>query len=85
MNLRGTSMHKDTVDTLDPVFRPRSIAVIGASRTPGTVGHEIVHNLLIEGFSGALYPVNPKATSVHSVPAYGSIRDIPQPVDVRLP
>jgi acetate---CoA ligase (ADP-forming) len=84
MNLRGTSMHKDTVDTLDPVFRPRSIAVIGASRTPGTVGHEIVHNLLIEGFSGALYPVNPKATSVHSVPAYGSIRDIPQPVDLAI-
>jgi acetate---CoA ligase (ADP-forming) len=71
-------------ESLDPVFRPRSIAVIGASRTPGTVGYEIVHNLLTEGFTGALYPVNPKATSVHSIPAYRSVSDIPGEIDVAI-
>jgi acetate---CoA ligase (ADP-forming) len=70
--------------SLDPLFRPRSIAVIGASRTPGTVGYEIVHNLLTEGFTGALYPVNPKATSVHSVPAYRSVSDVPGEIDVAI-
>jgi acetate---CoA ligase (ADP-forming) len=70
--------------SLDPLFRPRSIAVIGASRTPGTVGYEIVHNLLTEGFTGALYPVNPKATSVHSVPAYRTVSDIPGEIDVAI-
>jgi acetate---CoA ligase (ADP-forming) len=71
-------------ESLDPLFRPRSIAVIGASRTPGTVGYEIVHNLLTEGFTGALYPVNPKATSVHSVPAYRSVSDIPGEIDIAI-
>jgi acetate---CoA ligase (ADP-forming) len=70
--------------SLDPVFRPQSIAVIGASRTPGTVGYEIIHNLLAEGFSGALFPVNPHATSVHSVPAYGRVQDVPQQVDLAI-
>jgi acetate---CoA ligase (ADP-forming) len=70
--------------SLDPVFRPRTIAVIGASRTPGTVGYEIVHNLLSEGFTGSLYPVNLHATSVHSVPAYRSIGDVPGPVDLAI-
>jgi acetate---CoA ligase (ADP-forming) len=70
--------------SLVPLFRPQSIAVIGASRTPGTVGYEIVHNLLAEGFSGALYPVNPKATSVHSVPAYARVGDVPGHVDLAI-
>jgi acetate---CoA ligase (ADP-forming) len=77
-------MSDTNIASLDPVFRPQTIAVIGASRTPGTVGYEIVHNLLAEGFTGAMYPVNPKATSVHSVPAYRSIADVPDPVDLAI-
>src|SRR5688572_12739223 len=69
---------------LDAVFRPRSIAVIGASRTPGTVGYEIVHNLLESGFTGAVYPVNSAATAVHSIPAYASIDDVPGDVDLAV-
>jgi hypothetical protein len=42
-------MVKD-VRSLDPIFRPRAIAVVGASRTPGTVGYELIHNLLAEGY-----------------------------------
>ena len=65
-------------------FRPRSIAVIGASRTPGTVGYEIIDNLLADGFTGAIYPVNPNAVAVHSVPAYRGIADVPGEVDLAV-
>jgi acyl-CoA synthetase (NDP forming) len=53
------------------VFRPSSIAVIGASRKAGTVGYEIIHNLLTEGFTGAIYPGERACdVSVHSIPSY---------------
>ena len=69
---------------LTPLFEPRSIAVIGASRTPGTVGYELVHNLLADGYSGAIYPVNPSALAVHSIPAYRSIAAVPNEVDLAV-
>ena len=46
--------------TLDPIFRPRSIAVIGASTRRGAIGREIVHNLISGDFQGKLFPVNPQ-------------------------
>src|SRR6266496_1440966 len=55
---------------LRKVLAPRSVAVIGASRRRGTVGGELFHNLLAAGFTGPVYPVNPKAAAVQSVPAY---------------
>jgi acetate---CoA ligase (ADP-forming) len=70
--------------SLDPIFRPRAIAVVGASRTPGTVGYEIIHNLLAEGYTGAIYPINPNATAVHSIPAYRSIHDVPGVIDLAI-
>src|SRR5262252_5603702 len=69
---------------LDAIFRPRSIAVIGASRERGTVGAEIFHNLLQHGFQGPVYPVNPKADSVQSVRAYPSIDAVPGPIDLAM-
>src|SRR5262245_2744161 len=69
---------------LEAVFRPRSIAVIGASRERGTVGAEIFHNLIEHGFRGAVYPVNPKADVVQSVHAYPTITDVPGPVDLAI-
>ncbi|MFO8175796.1 MAG: acetate--CoA ligase family protein, partial [Longimicrobiales bacterium] len=68
--------------SLDPIFRPESIAVIGASRNPGTIGHQIVDNLVRHGFTGVIYPVNPRAKAIHSFPAYPSVSDIPGPVDL---
>ena len=70
--------------SLDPLLRPRHIAVVGASRTPSTIGHQIVANLVRYGFSGSVYPVNPKATSIHSMRAYGRVADIPDPVDLAV-
>jgi acetyltransferase len=70
--------------SLDPILRPRSIAVIGASRRENSIGWQIMDNLLNHGFEGPIYPVNPKADAVHSVPAYPSIKDVPVPVDLAI-
>jgi acetate---CoA ligase (ADP-forming) len=66
------------------VLRPRSVAVIGASRRRGTVGGELFHNLLAAGFAGPVYPVNPNATVVQSVAAYPTITKVPGPVDLAV-
>lgn len=69
---------------LEAVFRPRSIAVIGASRERGSVGAEIFHNLIEHGFQGPVYPVNPKADVVQSVHAYPAIEHVPGTVDLAV-
>ena len=61
---------------------PGSVAVIGASRDPGSIGARLFRNLVGSGFHGVVYPVNPSAHAIQTVPAYGSILDVPEPVDV---
>jgi len=68
--------------SLNPIFYPRSITVVGASRKEDSIGARLFHNLLSGRFSGPIYPVNPAATYVHSVRAYKSVLDIPDPVDL---
>lgn len=70
--------------SLDALFRPRSVAVIGASRKRGSISGEIFHNLLSSGFPGPVYPVNPAAPSVQSVRAYASVHEIPGEVDMAV-
>ena len=70
--------------SLDALLRPRHIAVVGASRTPSTIGHQIVANLVRYGFTGSVYPVNPRATSIHSIRAWPHIADIPDRVDLAV-
>ncbi len=69
---------------LDVIFHPRSVAVVGASRDEGKIGHVILHNLLSGRFEGTVYPVNPTATAVHGVRAYPSLLAIPDPVDLAI-
>ena len=69
---------------LDAIFRPRSVAVIGASRRPGSIGAAIFRNLLAHGFEGPVYPVNPGASVVQSVLAWPSISAIPGDVDLAV-
>jgi len=69
---------------LDVIFRPRSIAVIGASSRPGSIGREMVHNLITGNFQGKLFPVNPGAEFIHSIKAYPSVLDIPDEVDLAI-
>ncbi len=68
---------------LSGIFAPRSVAVIGASRDPGKVGHAIFRNIL-EGFQGVVYPVNPKAQAIRAVRTYPSVLEIPDPVDLAI-
>ncbi|MFN4179755.1 MAG: acetate--CoA ligase alpha subunit [Armatimonadota bacterium] len=69
---------------LRPILEPQSVAVIGASRQPGTVGHAVLSNLLMGQFTGIIYPVNPKAKSICGVRSYPSVLEIPDPVDLAV-
>jgi acetyl coenzyme A synthetase (ADP forming)-like protein len=70
--------------SIDPIFRPRSVAVIGASRKRQTIGREILSNLVGFELNGAVYPVNPKAEWINSIRCYRSITDVPGPVDLAV-
>lgn len=73
-----------TPPDLRPILRPRSVAVIGASSRPGTIGAEITRNLVANGFQGPVYPVHPTATAVQSIRAWKDVRDIPDAVDLAI-
>jgi acyl-CoA synthetase (NDP forming) len=64
-------------DNLKPFFEPRSVAVIGASRTVGKGGYNIIENLLRLGYRGNIYPVNPRAEEILGIKAYGDLSGIP--------
>ncbi|MRR18542.1 MAG: CoA-binding protein, partial [Deltaproteobacteria bacterium] len=69
---------------LDAIFSPQSIAVVGASTTPGKVGYDIFANILKGGYRGTLYPVNPTAHSISSVKAFKTITEIPDSIDLGI-
>ncbi|HXV76413.1 MAG TPA: acetate--CoA ligase family protein [Candidatus Polarisedimenticolaceae bacterium] len=69
---------------LDAIFRPRSVAIVGASRRTHSIGREILHNLIDFGFSGPCYPINPNATAVLSIPTYRTLADVPGPIDLAV-
>ena len=69
---------------IEAIMSPKSIAVVGATNRPGSVGRAVFRNILEAGFQGILYPVNPKAKSVHSVKAYAKLTDIPDEVDLAV-
>ena len=70
--------------SLDAIMRPKSVAVVGASRHRQTIGHEVLANLVEFGFSGPVYPVNPSVDSVRSIKAYKNLDAIPGPVDLAV-
>ncbi len=71
-------------ENLDSIFKPRSIAVVGTSRRDGTIGRQILHNLVTYGFNGPVYPVNPNATYVNSIKCYPDVSSIPDQVDLTV-
>src|SRR5450759_2520934 len=73
-----------TVRSLERVLRPRSVALIGASRKPHAVGHEVLRNLLASRFSGPIYPVNSRADRVLGIATYRSVEDIRDPIDLAV-
>ncbi|MFN7973063.1 MAG: GNAT family N-acetyltransferase [Acidobacteriota bacterium] len=77
-------MHVAAAASLEPLFRPRAIAVVGPSRTRGTIGHETLRNLLASGFEGPVFPIHPHASSVAAVRAYPNARAVPDPFDLAV-
>jgi acyl-CoA synthetase (NDP forming) len=67
---------------LETFFNPKSVAVIGASKTPGKLGYNAIQNLLNIGYKGKIYPVNPKGGEVLGLKIYPNVKDIPESVDV---
>jgi acetyl coenzyme A synthetase (ADP forming)-like protein len=76
--------HQAEAASVTRLLTPRSVAVIGASRNPETVGHQALRNLLAGGFAGPVYPVNPTADQVASVRAYPTVLDIAGAVDLAV-
>jgi acetyl coenzyme A synthetase (ADP forming)-like protein len=72
------------VARLDSVFYPKSIAVIGASRRPGSVGHSLLANLLMNRYQGIIFPVNPSAASILGIKCYPHVLEIPDDVDLAV-
>jgi len=70
------------MDTITSLFKPCAIAVIGASHTPGKIGHSIVTNIIGSGYKGGIYPVNPAGGDICGLKSYKRIEDIEAPVDV---
>ena len=70
--------------SLEGFFCPGSIAVIGVGRTEGKVGHIIFDNIIESGYKGKLFPVNPKADTIHEAKCYKSILDIPQDIELAV-
>ena len=73
-----------TIRNLDESFRPRSVAVIGASDRPGAVGRVVLANILAGGFTGRVYPVNPKYRAVQGLACHARVADLPEAPDLAI-
>ncbi|MCL2729159.1 MAG: GNAT family N-acetyltransferase, partial [Actinomycetia bacterium] len=72
------------VESLRPVFAPGTVAVIGASRRPGTVGRAVLGNIRDGGYVGGLYAVNPHATEIDGIRCFPSVADLPETPDLAV-
>jgi acyl-CoA synthetase (NDP forming)/RimJ/RimL family protein N-acetyltransferase len=79
-----TREHRADYRSIERFFTARSVAVIGASRRQDTVGRTLVRNLVLGGFAGRVYAVNRAAESVAGLPAYATVQEIPDPVDLAI-
>jgi acetyl coenzyme A synthetase (ADP forming)-like protein len=81
----GVSMVKlSKLETLRPLLSPQTVAIIGASRHPGTIGYLLLQCMVQAGFMGTVYPVNPNADSIMSIKAYPSVLDVPDKVELAV-
>ncbi len=69
---------------LENFFNPKSVAVVGASRTPGKVGYDILKNIIQYEYKGSIYPINPSATEILGIKTYTSLLDVPDEIDLAI-
>ena len=74
----------ERIESLDALFKPRSVAMIGASATPGKLGYDILYNLIHAGLAGPIYPVNPKSEELLGLKVYKDIPSLPSPPDLAV-
>jgi acyl-CoA synthetase (NDP forming) len=72
----------DALNDIRAVLEPRSVAVIGASSSPHKTGHVLLKNIIVNGFPGKIYPINPKADEILGLKAYPKILDVPEDIDL---
>ena len=77
-------VYRYTPRSLQPIFSPKTVAVIGASEKAGSVGRTVVWNLISSPFGGTVYPVNPKRANILGIKAYPSIKDLPDQIDLAV-
>src|SRR5579859_3086405 len=70
--------------SLDYIFKPQNVAVVGATEKAGSVGRTILWNLISSPFGGTVYPINPKRTNVLGIRAYPSLSDVPEQIDLAV-
>jgi acetyltransferase len=70
--------------TIRHLFEPESIAVIGASGTPGKIGYSVVRNIIQSGYKGKIYPINPKGEVILGVKSFTDVKDVPTFIDVTV-
>lgn len=73
-----------TVASMRTLLYPHSVAIIGASREPGTIGQLLFQSIMQNGFSGVVYPINPNAEAILSVKSYPSVLEVPGDIDLAL-
>src|SRR5512136_191726 len=71
-----------TVEDLRPIFSPKVIAVIGASRNPTKVGYEILQNILVNGYSGKVIPINPETPQIIGLKTQPSVLAVKEDIDL---
>ena len=69
---------------LEAFFQPRGVAVVGASRDEGKLGHAVLRNIMQYSYPGFIYPVNPKANEILGLRSYESVLETPDPVDLAV-
>ena len=84
LSVRAAREHRSEARSVERLLNPVGVAVIGASRTPGRIGHELLRHLRDYGAPGPLYAIHPEADSILDVPAFRHITQIPQPVDLAV-
>jgi acetyltransferase len=77
-------VYRYTPRSLQPIFSPKTVAVIGATEKAGSVGRTVLWNLISSPFGGTVFPVNPKRENILGIKAYPSIKDIPDPIDLAV-
>ncbi len=82
--MKAPHLSKINISDLDSIFYPKSIAIIGASRQPGSLGQSLLANIIGSRFEGIVYPVNPKAKGILGIKCYPSVMDIPDEVELAV-